>query len=130
MRICIDLDGVICQLRRPEQSYSELEPIPGAVQKLRDLKAEGHYLIIFTARHMKTCDGNVGRVMARQGAVTLSWLTKHCIEYDEIHFGKPHADIYIDDNALRFTSWDTIASDGSTLPLSTEQQLAARQSIP
>ncbi len=126
MRICIDLDGVICRLREPGQNYADLEPVPGAVEKLRQLKAAGHYLIINTARHMKTCDGNVGRVIARQGAVTLEWLSRHGIEYDEIHFGKPHAQIYLDDNAIRFSSWDAIAGDGSSFPLSTEQQQATQ----
>ncbi len=124
MRICIDLDGVICSLRRPEQKYAELEPVPGAVEKLRALRAAGHFIIIFTARHMKTCGGNVGQVVARQGAVTLEWLTRHGIEYDEFHFGKPHADVYIDDNALRFTGWEQIAVDGWTLPQRTEGKLA------
>jgi capsule biosynthesis phosphatase len=121
------LDGVICRLREPGQTYAELEPVPGAVEKLQALKAAGHYLIICTARHMKTCEGNVGQVIARQGAVTIDWLRRHGIEYDELHFGKPHAQIYIDDNALRFDSWTAIAGDGSNLPLSTEQKKAAQQ---
>lgn len=127
MRICIDLDGVICKLRLPDQSYADVEPVPGAIGKLRELKAAGHYLIICTARHMKTCEGNVGRVVARQGAVTLEWLAKHGIEYDEIHFGKPHAQVYIDDNALRFSSWSEIAGDGASLPPSAEQRVAGRE---
>jgi len=125
IRICIDLDGVVCRLREAGQTYSELEPVPGAIEKLRALKAAGHYIILSTARHMKTCEGNVGLVVARQGAVTLDWLKQHGVEYDEIHFGKPHAQIYIDDNALRFESWAAIAGDGSNLPLSSEQQKAA-----
>jgi capsule biosynthesis phosphatase len=129
MRICIDLDGVICQLRGPDQSYSELQPVPGAVEKLRQLKAAGHYLIIATARHMKTCEGNVGRVVARQGAVTLEWLSRHGIEYDEIHFGKPHAQVYLDDNAWRFAGWENIAGDGSSFPRSTEQVRAAQNEV-
>jgi capsule biosynthesis phosphatase len=127
MRICIDLDGVICRLREPGQHYADLQPVPGAVDKMRQLKAAGHYLIICTARHMKTCQGNVGQVVARQGAVTLEWLKRHGIEYDELHFGKPHAQVYIDDNAMRFESWSSIAGDGSTLPASTEQRIAADQ---
>lgn len=66
---------------------------------------------------MKTCEGNVGRVVAKLGGVTLEWLARHGIEYDEIHFGKPHAQIYIDDNALRFESWEVVAGDGSSLPV-------------
>jgi capsule biosynthesis phosphatase len=121
------LDGVICRLREPGETYDNLEPVPGAVEKLRQLKAAGHYIIIYTARHMKTCEGNVGLVVARLGAVTLEWLKRHNIEYDEIHFGKPHAQVYIDDNALRFESWELIAGDGSTLPASAEQRQAAER---
>jgi capsule biosynthesis phosphatase len=126
MRICIDLDGVICRLRRTGESYAELAPTPGAVEKLRSLRAAGHYVIIYTARHMKTCQGNVGQVIARQGAATLEWLARHGIEFDEIHFGKPHADVYLDDNALRFESWEAIQGDGSSFPRSREQVLGEK----
>ncbi|HEY2147592.1 MAG TPA: hypothetical protein VGH32_06625 [Pirellulales bacterium] len=130
MRICIDLDGVICQLRRPGQEYAALEPVPGAVDRLRELRSAGHYIIVCTARHMKTCSGNVGQVLARQGAITLEWLARHGIEYDEIHFGKPHADVYIDDNAVRFENWEAIDGGGRSLPLSAEQRLAKKNGAP
>jgi capsule biosynthesis phosphatase len=120
MRVCIDLDGVICQLRRDDQSYAEVDPVEGAIERIRSLRAAGHYIIIQSARHMKTCDGNVGLVLARQGAITMQWLQDHGVEYDEIWFGKPWADVYIDDNAVRFESWDRIPGDGSSLPLSRE----------
>ncbi|HEV3415886.1 MAG TPA: hypothetical protein VG056_03715, partial [Pirellulales bacterium] len=60
---------------------------------------------------------------ARQGAVTLQWLAQHGIEYDEIHFGKPHADVYIDDNAVRFEGWERLVADGSSLPISAENRI-------
>ncbi len=120
MRLCIDLDGVVCHLKKPVETYADIQPIPGAAEKLGALRKAGHYIILLTARHMKTCSGNVGMVIARQGKITLDWLEKHGIEYDEIHFGKPHADVYIDDNALRFESWDKIAGDGSNIPRSSE----------
>jgi capsule biosynthesis phosphatase len=125
MRICFDLDGVICRLREPGQEYADLEPVAGAVEKLRALRAAGHYIIIATARHMKTCEGNVGKVVARLGATTLDWLDRQGVEFDEIHFGKPHADVYIDDNAMRFEAWDAIAADGSTFPVNREKAKAA-----
>ena len=121
MRICVDLDGVICHLRRPGQSYSDVEPVPGAVDVLRQWRSDGHTVIIHTARHMKTTGGNVGAVLARQGSVTLDWLARHGVEFDEIHFGKPHADVYIDDNAVRFTTWEQLTTD--ELPVSRERAL-------
>lgn len=123
MRICLDLDGVIAQLKSSGQDYSECLPVPGAIEKIRDLKNNGHYIIIYTARHMKTCNANLGLTIARIGKITLEWLEKHNIEYDEIHFGKPWADIYIDDNAFRFIVWDDISPDGQNLPLSHEKQV-------
>ena len=120
MRICIDLDGVICKIRGKNQGYSNLSPLPGAVEKIRALKAAGHYIIIYTARRMKTHSSNQGKILADIGKVTLDWLSKHNIPYDEIYFGKPWAQVYIDDNAMRFSSWEEIDEDGSNLPKSHE----------
>lgn len=116
MRICIDLDGTICRLREGNQTYADVEPLPGAVAKMKALKAAGHYLIVQTARHMATCGGNVGLVVARQGKTLLDWLARYEVPYDELWFGKPQADVYIDDNGFRFTAWSEITEDGSSLP--------------
>jgi capsule biosynthesis phosphatase len=118
--ICIDLDGVVACFKNDGQTYGDVEPIPGALAKLNSLKAHGHRIILYTARHMKTCQGNVGLVAARIGHTTLDWLHRHNIPYDEIYFGKPWADVYIDDNAYRFRHWDDIEPDGSNLPASNE----------
>jgi capsule biosynthesis phosphatase len=122
MKICLDIDGVIARLREPGETYATITPVEGAVEKIQALKAAGHYLILMTARHMKTCGSNTGLVVARQGKTLLDWLERYAIPYDEIWFGKPHADIYIDDNAMRFESWDAVAGDGSNLPMSKEKQ--------
>jgi capsule biosynthesis phosphatase len=126
MKICIDVDGVLCELRQPEQAYAEVQPLPGAVEKMKSLKQAGHYLILCTARHMATCNSNVGLVVARQGKTLLDWLAKNEIPYDEIWFGKPHADVYLDDNAHRFTNWQEISADGGNLPLSREKSRHAK----
>jgi len=119
--ICIDLDGVVAGFKNDGQTYADVQPIPGAIEKLKGLRASGHRIILNTARHMKTCNGNVGMVVARVGHITLEWLRVHDVPYDEIYFGKPWADIYIDDNAYRFKSWDEIEPDGSNLPRSNEE---------
>jgi capsule biosynthesis phosphatase len=123
MRICIDLDGVIAELKKENETYADVKPISGVVEKIRKLKENGHYIIIYTARHMKTCDGNVSKVLAKIGKITLDWLEKYQIPYDEIVFGKPWADIYIDDNGFRFKNWNEINEDGSNLPISNEKKL-------
>ena len=126
MKICIDIDGVLCTLRKSHETYAEVQPLPGAVEKLRSFKEAGHYLILNTARHMATCNSNVGMVVAKQGKTLIDWLCYHGIVYDELWFGKPHADVYIDDNAYRFSGWDVIAHDGSNLPISEEKRAKAK----
>lgn len=111
MRICIDLDGTICEIRRDDQKYSDLQPIKGAKEKIDQLKAQGHEIIINTARNMKTQERNVGKVLKNVGKVTLDWLEKNEIYYDEIFFGKPDAHLTIDDRSHRFTSWQEIDND-------------------
>lgn len=122
-RICLDLDGVIAGFKKEGQTYLDVEPIPGAKEKIDALHEAGHYIILHTARHMKTCNGNLGQVNARISQITFRWLEKHQIHYDEIYFGKPWADIYIDDNAFRFETWDAINNDASNLPLNKEKML-------
>lgn len=122
-RICIDLDGVICEMRKEDEKYEELKPVNGSIDKIKQLKQVGHYIIIYTARRMKTHNANTAKVIADIGKITLDWLDRHNIPYDEIVFGKPWADIYIDDNGFRFKSWDEINSDGSNLPKSHEKTI-------
>lgn len=108
MRIVIDLDGTICELKKEGQTYADVAVLPGARERMTELKAAGHHIIIQTARHMKTCNGDVNLVIAKIGQITLDWLKKHEIPYDEIHFGKPYAQLYIDDLGEKFIGWDKL----------------------
>jgi capsule biosynthesis phosphatase len=114
MRIVIDLDGTICAIKKEQQTYTDVSPLPGAVERLRELKAAGHYLIISTARNMATQESNLGRVVKNIGKITLDWLEEHQVPYDEIYFGKPNADLYIDDRALRFEHWEAVTDAALT----------------
>ena len=104
-RICIDLDGTICYTRQNNESYEDVLPLPDAVKTIQTLKNQGFTIIIATSRHMKTCGGNVGEIMVKQGGVILDWLKKHNIPCDELYLGKPLANYYIDDKAIKFESW-------------------------
>ena len=108
MRIVIDLDGTICTTRENNDSYADVKPIPGAIDTMKRLKENGHEIIIYTSRHMQTCQGNPGKAIANIGKITLDWLDYHDIPYDEIIFGKPIGDVYIDDKAIRFHSWSEV----------------------
>jgi len=100
MRFCFDLDNTLVSYPLVEGDYSTVEPKSRTIALLQDLKAAGHYIIIATARRMKTHNGNVGAVVRDIGMLTMQTLEKFGIPYDELHFGKPQADLYIDDLAV------------------------------
>lgn len=108
MKICVDLDGTICENISPGVSYKDVKPLPGAVDALEELKQRGFYIVIFTARNMRTCNNNIGRIVARQGKIVIDWLDKHGVPYDELRFGKPHVDYFIDDKGIKFTTWGDV----------------------
>lgn len=110
MKLVIDLDGTICNLRKEWQDYTEVIPNKWAIEKIQSLKKNWYYIIIQTARHMETCSSNVGKVNAKIGKKTLDWLEKYQIPYDEIFFWKPNWAVYLDDNAKIFTGWDDISN--------------------
>ena len=96
-RVCFDLDNTLFGPPQRSGDYSTCRPIPRAVRMCRHLKAMGHHIILHTARRMRTHGANVGAVVADVGAVTIQSLQDAGIDYDELHFGKPWAQFYIDD---------------------------------
>lgn len=100
MRVCFDLDGTLVSDPIKEKDYASVLPISKNIEYLRYLKGLGHEIIIHTARRMKTHNGNVGKLVKDIGKITLDTLEKFNIPYDEIYFGKPWADYYIDDKAI------------------------------
>jgi len=100
LRICFDLDNTLVSSPRINGDYSTVEPIEKNIKFLRYLKNFDHTIIIYTARRMKTHNGNVGKCLCDIGQITFDTLKKFNIPFDEIYFGKPYADVYIDDLAL------------------------------
>ena len=100
MRVCFDLDNTLVTYPTVPNDYSTVKPIESMIQLARKMHEEGHTIIIHTARRMKTHANNVGAVLKDIGRVTFDTLEKFQIPYDEILFGKPIADMYIDDRAM------------------------------
>ena len=93
--IMIDLDGVLCTEERTfERPLAE--PIAGAREALHRLRAAGHTVVVYTARSWS------------EYRVAKKWLDDHGFEYDGLHMGKPVADVWIDDRAIRFTNWTDV----------------------
>lgn len=103
-RFCFDLDNTLVTNPKIKGDYTTVEPIESTINFLKFLKRNGCYIIIYTARRMRTHSNNLGLVVKDIGKITLDTLDKFNIEYDEIHFGKPYAHFYIDDLAINTNS--------------------------
>jgi len=111
MRVCIDLDKTLCT----GHPYKDAVPMLEAKEFLSKLRADGHTIIIHTARGMGRSHGSVSKAIALVGAITFSQLAEWGFEYDELLFGKPAADCYIDDKAILLVSYAQVLEDMQTL---------------
>jgi len=99
LRYVFDLDNTLVTYPTINGDYTSVKPIPKMINLLKKLKEEGHTIIIYTARRMGTHHHNIGAVVKDIGRITFDTLDKFEIPYDELIFGKPLGDIYIDDRA-------------------------------
>ena len=94
-KICFDLDGTLCT--NTGGAYETAEPFPWAIERLNALAEAGHRILIMTARGSTTgidWRPETERQLAQWG-----------VRYDELHFGKPGADVFVDDRALHTDAW-------------------------
>lgn len=99
-RFVFDLDHTLCTAPVTPGDYATCLPIARNISYLKQLHTQGHYIIVATARRMRTHCGKVGAVVADIGATTIDWLREHGIPYHELCFGKPWGQFYIDDLAV------------------------------
>ncbi len=102
--LCFDLDGTLCTNTFGE--YESAEPLPAAIERVNDLAAAGHRIIILTARGTATG--------IDWSEVTRDQLDRWGVVYEELHFGKPSADVYVDDRAVHTDAW--LRGDASAPP--------------
>jgi capsule biosynthesis phosphatase len=100
MRVCFDLDNTLVTYPTIAGDYRTVKPINKMIELAQQLKLDGHTIIIYTARRMETHHNNVGAVIRDIGKITIDTLEQFQIPYDELLFGKPIADMYIDDRAV------------------------------
>ncbi len=110
-RLVVDVDGVLVK-NDSEKDYAEREPHKDVVERLREYADGGFYIILYTARNMRTHEGRIGKINAETAPILNEWLDNHDIPYDEVYYGKPwcgYDGFYIDDKAIRpseFTDLD------------------------
>lgn len=102
MKIAIDFDGVLHGYSQGWGDGSIYDPpVPGAGEAMKKMKEAGHTLYIFSTRtnpiFKKKDQANDQKKMMED------WLKEHDIPFDKVWtFGKPMADIFIDDRAIGF----------------------------
>lgn len=99
-RFCFDIDKTLVTLPVVPGDYSTCKPIERNIRVLRNLYNQGHYIILHTARRMRTHNGDVQKVIEDIGEITKQSMKDLDIPYHEIHFGKPWCGFYIDDLAI------------------------------
>ncbi len=118
LRFCFDLDNTLVTYPQVPGDYTTVKPISKNIALSNFLFSLGHEIIIYTARRMKTHAGDQGKVIADVGAVTQATLKEFGIKYNELYFGKPYADFYIDDSAIN--AFDNIEKAIGIYDLNTE----------
>lgn len=101
-RVVMDIDGVLA--KKDDDDYINKDVDDEVLQKLRRYDEQGFYIILQTARNMRTHKGRIGKINAETAPVLLEWLDEKDIPYDEIHYGKPwcgYDGFYVDDKAIR-----------------------------
>lgn len=98
-RYCIDIDGTLCTNTWGE--YERAEPRQAMIDWVRRLHAAGHEIVLFTAR------GSTTGVDWRD--LTTRQIAAWGVPFHDLRFGKPEADVYVDDRAV-------VAGDGHAIP--------------
>lgn len=95
MIYCFDIDGTICT--NTEGKYDEAAPFFDIINKVNKLFEQGNTIYFYTARGVTT--GIDWR------KTTESQFQNWGVKYHELFFGKPTADLYIDDKCINIKDW-------------------------
>lgn len=93
--LVIDLDGTICEQTSGGTAYRDAKPVDVVIDRLRVLRRAGWKIVIHTARGMRSWIAQTPE--ETYGQMTRDWLLRHRVPYDELVFGKPAGDLYVDD---------------------------------
>lgn len=99
MTYVFDIDGTICN--NTYSKYETAEPNNNRIKFINKLYDQGNKIIFFTARGMKTFNGDISEVYKKYYDFTEIQLKKWNVKYHELKLGKPAADLYIDDKGVR-----------------------------
>jgi capsule biosynthesis phosphatase len=100
----VDIDGTLCPIKGPDESYADLPVEPRMLQRLIEMKSQGWRIILSSSRGMRTYDGNQGEIAAKVLPTLTAWLERNGVPFDELWIGKcwpGHEGFYVDDRTVR-----------------------------
>ena len=100
--LIIDIDNTLTL--GDNEDYNLVSPNLKVINKVIEYKKNGFNIVLFTARNMRTHQGNIGKITAKSLPIIFKWLDKHNVPFDEIHVGKPwcgNDGFYVDDKTVR-----------------------------
>lgn len=98
IKLVFDIDDTICNNKN--RDYENAIPFKDVIKKINKLHKQGAKITLYTSRGMVSCNGDIDKIIKKNKAVLEKWLEKNKVEYDELIFGKPLGDMYIDDKAI------------------------------
>jgi SAM-dependent methyltransferase len=98
MTYCIDIDGVLCN--NTHGRYELAQPYKAVIARVNMLYELGHRVVLFTAR------GTITGIDWRD--LTETQMRDWGVKYHQLFFGKPEADIYVDDRGMGPVTWQEI----------------------
>ena len=101
-KLIIDIDDTISKTINGD--YENSQPIIEVIEKIKEYKKEGFYIVLYSSRNMRTFENNVGKINVHTLPNLINWLNKNNVFYDEVYVGKPwcgYEGFYIDDKAIR-----------------------------
>lgn len=98
MTYVFDIDGTICN--NTFGNYEQAEPFVERIKAINKLYDEGNKIVFFTARGMKTFNGDIAEVYKKYFEFTEIQLNKWKAKYHQLRLGKPEGDFYIDDKGV------------------------------
>lgn len=94
----VDIDGTLGY--GADENYDGCRPYHKMIYVVNSLHEKGNRIVVFTARGMRRFDGNVAKCHETFGKKTYDWLIDNGVQFDLLKFGKPAADLYIDDKGI------------------------------
>lgn len=100
MRICFDIDGVLCD--QVAQEYKDAQPNREMIALVNRLYDGGDTIVLHTSRFMGRTQGNREEAERIGREFTEQQLASWGVRYHELWMGKPRYDFVIDDRAVEY----------------------------